>query len=141
MDLRVNSSRPNFGMAVYIDKSADKVIKEQLSKCPQKRVNAFWNKMHSVIENQENNKNDIFVRAAKHRDALVAEVKDAKGELNPYKTSQGLIHRNGSVKFINRAEQKANRFEELNKELDNVPRKKEQSYEEVDDFVYEAEEV
>jgi len=137
MDLSINSSRPNFGMALYIEDSADKVIKKQLVKASRKRINKFWSEVNRVKEEQKDNPNDIFVRSAKHRNALVAEVVDAEGELKDYKTSQGLLHRNGSTKFLKRAEDRANKTKDLNDELKNAPRRSEEYFDEAD----EAEEL
>ena len=122
MDLRVNSSRPNFGMAVYFDKSADNVIKRQLVKVSRKRYDKFMSEKNRIVGEQKDNPNNIYISGT-WGNRLVAEVHDsAENGLKSYKTSQGLFHRNGSLKFLKRAEKRANRLEELNKNVETLPR-------------------
>ncbi|MCR5265383.1 MAG: hypothetical protein K6E29_02165 [Cyanobacteria bacterium RUI128] len=136
MDLSLNNNRPSFGMAVLFEKSATPVMKEQATKLSKKGYQKFWDGIESAINRQEANPNNIIVRKAKHRNALVAEVVDADtaNAMKNYVTAQGLISRNGSLKFLNRAEKRANALDDLNRKVDNLPK----AVEDVEEMIIEA---
>lgn len=114
----------NFGMSVFLDKSADKVIKDQTSKLSKKAFDKFWNKLDDAVARQEGKVPNIIIRKANHRNALVAEVADNNAEtaIKNYVTAQGLIHKNGSLRFLQRAEKKADRIGEANIKLERYAR-------------------
>ena len=126
MNIGMNNSNyscnPTFGMSVFLDKSADKVIKKQAVKMSQKTYDKFWAAFNDTVTRQEGCKPDIIVRKANHRDALVAEVVEENTDtaLKNYVTAQGLIHKNGSLKFLNRAEKRADKLRDIDKQLENT---------------------
>jgi len=133
MELGLNTNyntRQSFGMSVLIDKSAEPIIKEQVTKMGNVANNRFWSSLREVINRQQNNENNIIIRATKHRKALAAEVVDENAEtaLKNYVTAQGLIHKNGSLKFLERAENRANRLREANAALSTEAKAEERHY-------------
>lgn len=136
MDLSLNNNRPSFGMAVLFENSATPVMKEQATKLSKKGYQKFWDGIQSAIERQENNPNNIHIRKAKHRKALVAEVVDADGAtaMKNYVTAQRILSRNGSLKFLDRAEKRANALEDLNRKVNNLPK----AVEDAEEMIIEA---
>lgn len=126
MNIGINNvnNRPNFGMAVLFDETALPVMKKQAMKMSQKGYEKFWAKVDEAVDRQLGNPTNIIVRKAKHRDALVAEVvdSDANTAIKNYVTAQGLIHRNGSLRFLNRAESKANKISDSNIKINRLNR-------------------
>jgi len=122
MDLNINSNRPNFGMAVLLDNSAKSVIKKQTMGLSKKRFDRFWETLNSKIEQEADNPVNTIIRKSTRRNALVAEVVDSDGEnaIKNYVTAQGLIHKNGSLKFLDRATSRAQKLNEANKKLDKL---------------------
>ena len=135
MDLSVSNNRPSFGMAVLFEKSASPVMKEQATKLSKKGYQKFWDGIESAINRQENNPNNIIIRKAKHRNALVAEVVDADtaNAMKSYVSAQGVFSRNGSLKFLEKAENRANALEDLNAKVENLPK-----VPEAPDVIFEA---
>ena len=133
MELGLNTNyntRQSFGMAVLIDKSAEPIIKKQTSKMSNAACEKFWDRLSGSINTQQQNKNNIIIRATKHRNALAAEVVDENADtaLKNYVTAQGLIHKNGSLNFLERAESRANRLQETNKKLAGMDKAEERHY-------------
>ena len=119
MNIGINNNvnnRPSFGMAVLFDETALPVMKKQAMKLGKKDYNNFWEKINYAIDRQAYNPTNIIVRKAAHRDALVAEVVDVNADtaIKNYVTAQGLIHRNGSLKFLHRAETQADKINDTN---------------------------
>lgn len=113
MQVNMNPSA-SFGMAVKVDPSAQKVIKAQTSELSEKAYNKFWNKFNDIVSKQEENPVDILIRRCKHRDALAAEVVDHSD--SPMKNtvySQSTLFP-GGLKFMERAEKKADRINDVN---------------------------
>jgi hypothetical protein len=110
-------------MAVLLEEeTAGPILKKQLMKLSKKGFAKFNEKWDAIAVRQSGNKNNIIVRGANRRDALVAEVVDENADtaIKNYVTAQGLIHRNGSLKFLERAEAKADRLEAINSKIDNM---------------------
>ena len=148
MNIGINNSNygcnPSFGMSVFLDKSADKVIKKQAVKMSKKAYDKFWGTFNDVVTRQEGLTPDIIVRKAKHRDALVAEVveADTANAIKSYVTAQGLIHKNGSLKFLNRAENRADKLRDIDKNLESTyARRPDESYSILEEAVGLSEEV
>lgn len=113
MQVNMNPSA-SFGMAVKVDPSAQRVIKAQTSELSEKAYNNFWNNFNDIVSRQEGNPVDILIRRCKHRDALAAEVVDHSDF--PMKNtvySQSTLFP-GGLKFMERAEKKANRIDNVN---------------------------
>lgn len=123
MDLNVSNNRPSFGMAVLFADSAKPVIKRQTTQLSERGYQKFWDGIESAINRQESNPNNIIVRKAKHRDALVAEVVDANTSdaIKNYVTAQGFIAKNGSLRFLKKAEVRADKLRNVNEKIDNLP--------------------
>ncbi len=121
---RKNSS-PNFGMALKVDKSAYPIIKKQAIALGEKKKNNFLFKIEQAFERQKENPVNIILRKAKHREALAAEVVDSEcgktlgGVKNKIK-SQPIIGKNGSLRFLDKAEKNANKLNETNKQIQNL---------------------
>lgn len=134
MNITINNSlscnKPNFGMSVLLENNADKIIKEQTSKLSKKGYEQFWNKFDEAVSRQNGKLPNIIIRKAKHRNALAAEVVDnnASTAIKNYVTAQGLIHRNGSLKFLDRAEKKADRIGDSNIRLERYTRPESNDY-------------
>ena len=114
------NANPSFGMAVKVDGPATKVIKEQVLKMKAKKAERFWEKFQALINNPVN----IIVRKCKNRNALAAEVVDSQAN-NAVKNksfSQGLFSKNGSLKFTKRAEAEANKLNEANTRIAELPK-------------------
>lgn len=123
MNIGINNNynnHVNFGMSVLIKENAHSVIKDQTSKMSKKGYEKFWNKLDEIVSRQEGKEPNIIIGKAKHRNALVAEVADNNPQtaIKNYVTAQGLIHRNGSLKFLQRAEKKADRIGDANIRLE-----------------------
>lgn len=122
------SSRNNnvkFGMALKLDPSAHAVIKKQAFALGEKGKNNFFTKLKQAFERQENNPVDIIIRKAKHRKALAAEIVDSDagkeiGGIKNMVTSQPLVGKNGSLRFLNKAEKKANKLNETNNQVKDI---------------------
>lgn len=116
------NSTPNFGMALKLDSSAHAVIKKQAVALSEKSKNNFFTKLKQVMERQENNPVDIILRKAKHRKALAAEIVDSEagksmGAVKNKVTSQPLVGKNGSLRFLSKAEKKADKLNETNNQV------------------------
>lgn len=113
MQVNMNPSA-SFGMAVKVDPSAQRVIKAQTSELSEEAYNKFWNNFNDIVSRQKENPVDILIRKCKHRDALAAEVVDHSDF--PMKNtvySQSTLFP-GGLKFMERAEKKANRIDNVN---------------------------
>ncbi len=122
MDLNVSNNRPSFGMAVLFADSAKPVMKEQAAKLSKKGYAKFWETINGAVERQAENPNNIIVRKAKRRNALAAEVVDADSAtaMKNYVTAQGLLSRNGSLKFLQKAEVRADKLNDLNSKISEL---------------------
>ena len=118
-------NNPNFKMAVKIDPSAMKVMKNQTlklsSKAPKKNpagsaYEKFWTKLNDSISRQEENPVNIIIRKTKMRNGLTAEVVDSQAAtaVKNQKYSQSLLSKNGSLKFLDKAEKTANKINDTN---------------------------
>lgn len=132
MNIGINNvnNRPNFGMAVLFDETALPVMKKQAMKLSQKGYEKFWANIDGAVDRQMGNRTNIIVRKANHRDALVAEIVDENADtaIKNYVTAQGLIHRNGSLKFLDRAESKANKISDSNSRIQRLDLAEERHY-------------
>ena len=139
MNLSINNSmnsNPNFGMSVLIDRTAEPIIKKQTLGLSKRAYSKFISRLDGAIERQLNNPNNIIIRSTNSGRGLAAEVVDAEGAtaVRNYVTAQGLLQRNGSVKFSKDAERKADRLESINGKLSNVAKAEEKDYRPVIDF-------
>ena len=133
MNIGINNNinnRPNFGMAVLIDETAEPIIKKQVMKLSKKSYDKFFEKLDGAVSRQSENQNNIIIRRAKQRDALVAEVVDANADtaIKNYVTAQGLIHRNGSLRFLDKAEVQADKLAGINEKLDGYAKAEERHF-------------
>lgn len=130
MDLSVKVNQPNFGMAVLIDDSAKAIIKKQTMGLSPKKFDKFWNKLNEKIEQEKDNPVNTIIRKAKYRDALAAEVVDSNADtaIKNYVITQGLIHRNGSLKFLDRGTARAQKINNANQNLDKIATAEEKDF-------------
>lgn len=127
MQVNMNPSA-SFGMAVKVDPSAQRVIKAQTTELSEKAYKKFWEDFNNIVKRQEENPVDILVRKCKHRDALAAEVVD-HGD-SPMKNTtytQSTLFPSG-LKFMEKAEQKANRINDVNGRIGNYKPATENDY-------------
>lgn len=129
----INCKRNNslqFGMAIKLDKSAHSIIKKQAVALSEKSRNNFLTKLKEKVERQECNPVNILIRKAKHRNALAAEIVDSEigksmGGIKNQVTSQPFIGKNGSLKFLDKAEKKADKLNDTNRKIktliDEIP--------------------
>lgn len=131
------NNNPSFGMALKMDPSASAVIKKQAIALGKNAQDNFITGINSVHERQLTNPVDIILRKAKHRNALVAEIVDSPAgrELGAAKNkviTQSLFFKDGSLKFLKKAETRANSLNELNSKIDKllekVPEAKPEDY-------------
>ena len=120
----VNNS-PSFGMALRIDPSARNIIKKEAVALGEKGKDKFLNGIGNVHDRQLNNPVDIILRKSKHRKAIVAVIVDSPagkelGSVDNVVFSQPLFFKNGSTKFLKRAEEYANRLNELNNQVEKL---------------------
>lgn len=118
MQVNMNPSA-SFGMAVKVDPNAQRVIKAQTSELSEKAYNKFWDNFNDIVSRQEGNPVDILIRKCKHRNALAAEVVDHSDF--PMKNtvySQSTLFP-GGLKFMERAEKKADRINNVNELIGN----------------------
>ena len=132
----VNNS-PSFGMALKIDPSASSIIKKQAVGLGKKGKDKFLAEIGNVHNRQLNNPVDIILRKSNRRNALVAEIVDSPdgrelGSVDNVVISQPFFFKNGSSKFLNRAEERAERLNELNRQvkklLKEIPEAKPEDY-------------
>ena len=143
MNLSINSSmnnynainckrnaNPTFGMAVKVDGTATKVIKEQVLKMNSKKAEGFWGKFQALIDRQAENPVNIIIRKCKNRNALAAEVVDSQANNAVKNTTftQGLLSRNGSLNFTKKAELQANKLNEANVKIAELPKAVEKDF-------------
>ncbi len=133
MNLSINNNpnnKPSFGMSLLIDESAHKIIKEQTSRMSKKAYQKFWNKINTVKENLAEMPENVIIRKADRRNVLAAEVVDSNADtaIKNYVTAQGLIHRNGSLRFLKRAENRALRLSASNENLKGFEEAEERHY-------------
>ena len=119
------NNSPQFGMAIKLDQTAHSIIKKQAVALSEKSRNNFFTKLRQAVARQENNPVNILIRKAKHRNALAAEIVDSEigksmGGIKNQVTSQPLVGKNGSLKFLDKAEKKANKLNETNNEVKKV---------------------
>lgn len=120
----VNNS-PSFGMALKIDPSARNIIKKQAVALGKKGKDKFLNEIGNVHERQLDNPVDIILRKSNRRNALVAEIVDSPagrdlGSVDNVVISQPFFFKNGSSKFLKRAEERAERLTELNRQVEKL---------------------
>lgn len=124
----VNTYRanPSFGMAIKLDKSAHSIIKRQAMNLGEKSKENFFKGIDQAVKNQENNPVNIILRKSNNRRALVAEVVDSEagrelGSAKNYVSSQPFFFfKNGSLKFLNTAEKKANELNTINSKVNEL---------------------
>ena len=95
------------------------------NKSTETRKNNFFTKIQQAFERQKDNPVDIILRKAKHRKALAATIVDSEaakgiGQVNNITTSQPFVFKNGSLRFLNEAEKKANRLNQTNNQVKNL---------------------
>ncbi len=116
------NNSPKFGMAIKLDPTAHSIIKKQAVALGEKSRNNFFAKLKEAVEKQESNPVNILIRKAKHRKALAAEIVDSEigksmGGIKNQVTSQPLVGKNGSLKFLDKAQKKANKLNETNNKI------------------------
>lgn len=118
------NANPNFGMAVKVDSSANKIIKEQVLKMNNSERTTFFKKMKDMISRQQENPVNIIIKKADNANKLSAEVVDSqvKTALENKTFSQGVLKRNGDLKFADKAEEYANTLNEVNKNVECLPK-------------------
>jgi uncharacterized protein YkvS len=110
----------SFGMAVKVDKKAIPVIKEQALKLKdgQKAQNysEFWDNLKGTIERQKDNPVNIIIKKVMGRKALSGVVVDSTAEtaVKNKSFSQGLFSKNGSLEFLKKSEDYANKLNQTN---------------------------
>ncbi len=113
-----NAQSTNFGMAIKIDPNAKAILKKQTADLSSSSFENFWKSFDEAIERQAENPVDIIIRKCNHRKALAAEVVDNGREpLENTVYSQGFIFPS-KMKFINKAEKRADTLKDLNQRLD-----------------------
>lgn len=123
-----NAQSTNFGMAIKIDPNAKAILKKQTADLSNSRFIKFWNAFEEAVERQADNPVDIIIRKCNRRKALAAEVVDNGNE--PLKNtvySQGFIFPS-KMKFINKAEKRAETINDLNQRLSKYPEAVEDDY-------------
>lgn len=123
-----NYQSPNFGMAIKIDPSAKAILKKQTADLSSSSFQNFWESFDKAIERQAENPVDIIIRKCNHRKALAAEVVDNGSEpLENTVYSQSFIFPS-KMKFINKAEKRADTLKDLNQRLDKYTEAVEDDY-------------
>lgn len=109
----------NFGMAIKIGSDAHAIIKRQAMALTDKAYDSFCDAFDAAVKRQENNPVNIIIRKCNNRQALAAEIVDnSENAIDNIVISQGLIHPKG-LKFLDKAEAKANKINNLNQRLTN----------------------
>lgn len=107
----------NFGMAIKIDPDAHSIIKRQAMGLSSKAYDSFCDAFDAAVKRQEDNPVNIIIRKCNNRQALAAEVVDnSENAIDNTVISQGLIRPRG-LKFLDKAEAKANKINDLNQRL------------------------
>lgn len=121
---------PSFGMAMLVDKTAEKIIKDQVRTLKPAKAEAFWNKLEELRTSSESNPVNWIIRKCKHRNALAAEVVDSTAETAVKNSvhTQPHFFKNGSLKFAEKAEAEAKSLNELNEKLAALPKAEESHY-------------
>ncbi len=123
-----NYQSPNFGMAIKIDPNAKAILKKQTAGLSDSSFIKFWNSFDEAVERQAENPVDIIIRKCNHRKALAAEVVDNGTEpLENTVYSQGFIFPS-KIKFINKAEKRAETLNDLNQRLSKYTEAVEDDY-------------
>lgn len=111
----------NFGMAVKFEDGAYDVIKRQAAKLSTSARNNFIQSLKEISSCEEQNPVDILIKKASKRQALKAEVVDTEtGDFEPLETSiysQPLFFKNGKLKFLRKALDKAREVDSLNRQV------------------------
>lgn len=123
-----NYQSPNFGMAIKIDPNAKAILKKQTAGLSSSSFQNFWKSFDEAVERQADNPVDIIIRKCNHRNALAAEVVDNGSEpLENTVYSQGFIFPS-KMKFINKAEKRAETLNDLNQRLSKYTEAVEDDY-------------
>lgn len=109
----------NFGMAIKVDPDAHAIIKRQAMRLSDKAYDSFCESFDAAVKRQENNPVNIIIRKCNNRQALAAEIVDnSENAIDNSVISQRLIRPKG-LKFLDKAEAKANKVNDLNQRLMN----------------------
>lgn len=109
----------NFGMAIKVDPDAHAIIKRQAMRLSDKAYDSFCEAFDAAVKRQENNPVNIIIRKCNNRQALAAEIVDnSENAIDNSVISQRLIYPKG-LKFLDKAEAKANKVNDLNQRLMN----------------------
>ncbi len=123
-----NAQSTNFGMAIKIDPNAKAILKKQTSDLSQKAYDKFWKSFDEAVERQADNPVNILIRKCNNRQALAAEVVDSGNEpLNNTVYTQGFLFPS-KLKYINKAEKKADTLKDLNERLGKYAEAVEEDY-------------
>ena len=120
------NANPSFGMALKLDKTAHRVIKHQALKLGEKSREQFFKGLSDSVKNQKSNPVNIILRKSRNRDALVAEIVDSEdgrklGAAKNFVISQPIFFfKNGNLKFLRKAEKKANELNSINSKVNDV---------------------
>lgn len=123
MNCKRNNS-PSFGMSMLVEKSAEKVMKDQVLSLSPKKAEAFWEKLESLKAESESNPVNWIIRKCKRRNALAAEVVDSNAEnaVNNRVFSQPVMFKDGSLKFAEKAKVEAEKINDANMKIDALPK-------------------
>lgn len=123
MNCKRNNS-PSFGMAMKVDKSAEKVIKEQVLALKPEKAEAFWTKLEELKTASESNPVNWIIRKCTKRNALAAEVVDSSAEtaVKNRVFSQPIMFKDGSLNFAEKAKVEAEKINDANLKIDALPK-------------------
>ncbi len=122
VNFKPNSQSPKFGMAVKIHDSALPIIKKQTLKLTPSEYAEYFTELSKIIKRQEENPVNIIIQQSGNRNALEAIVVDnSDNPLDNAVFSQSRIFPS-KFGYLERAEFRANRINDLNEELAKMPK-------------------
>lgn len=124
MNLSINTTNcnhPSFGMAVLFEESGKKLLKQQAILKSNRGCKKMYKKLDDIVARQAENPNNITISGIKNK--LVATLSDSnsKSAVNDLKFVQGVFSRNGSLKFLRKAECEANKLAYINEKTNALP--------------------
>ncbi len=129
MNCKRNNS-PSFGMSMLVEKSAEKVIKDQVLSMKPKKAEAFWAKLEELKASSEKNPVNWIIRKCNRRDALAAEVVDSAADtaVKNRVHSQPILFKTGNLKFAEKAKAEADLINDTNLRIADLPKAKEADF-------------
>lgn len=121
---------PSFGMAMKVDKSAEKIIKDQVLSLKPKKAEAFWAKLEELKSSSESNPVNWIIRKCNRRNALAAEVVDSNAEtaVKNKVFSQPLMFKDGKLGFAEKAAAEAEKLNDANLKIQALPKSTEADF-------------